>query len=164
MNSSHKSDRETTREESAPGNQSDHWKYDRFKESGQTTTENKTTLGWCIFNDGIYGARPLIDIRNQIEVKLAACLAMGGTNGFPISPDRIRNPFFRQIVSAGMSAKGWNVKDLAGCVGRLAIPTETVLIATLEEPVWGEDDAVLFRLLESIEGLEVKSTNGGRTL
>lgn len=125
---------------------------------------SETTLGWSIFSDGICGARPLPDIRNQIELKLAACLATGGTDGFPITPDRIRNPLFRQLVGAGMSLKGWNVKDLAGCTGRLAIPAEGVLIATLEEPVWGEDDAVLFRLLESIESLEIKSTKGGRTL
>lgn len=124
----------------------------------------ETTLGRSIFTDGIFGSRTIPDIRNQIEIKLVACLAMGGTNGFPVSPDRIQNPIYKQIAAAAMSSKGWNIKDLTECVGRLCIPASGILIATLEEPIWGEDDSILMDMIESLESMEIASRKGGRTL
>ena len=123
-----------------------------------------TTLGRSIFSDGIYGARTLPGIKNEMELKYAACLSIGGNNGFPLDISQIENPLFRQIAAAAVSSKEWTIQDLAGCHERLAIPAEVVLIATLEKPVWGEDDQQVFRLLRTLQSYEQKSQQGGRTL
>ena len=123
-----------------------------------------TTLGRSIFQDGIFGARTLPGIKNEIELKYAACLSTGGNNGFPLDISQIENLLFRQIAAAAVSSKEWTIQDLAGCQGQLAIPAEGLLIATLENPIWGEDDFHLFRLLQSLKAYQSKALRGGRTL
>lgn len=124
----------------------------------------ETTLGRSIFQDGIFGARTLPGIKNEIELKYAACLSTGGNNGFPLDISQIENPLFRQIAAAAVSSKEWTIQDLAGYHERLAIPAEVVLIATLEKPEWGEDDIHVHRLLQKLGAYERKALGGGLTL
>jgi|GEM_PF-5555581 len=126
--------------------------------------DSDTTLGRSIFQDGIYGSRTISDIRNQLELKYATCLSTGSANGFPIDITEIENPLFRQISAAAVSSKGWTIKDLVECHDRLAIPAEGILIATLESPIWGEDDVHVFHLLRTLKAYQRKSQHGGRTL
>ena len=124
----------------------------------------KTTLGRGLFQDPLTGAHRIGDIRYWLELKLAACVAMDGTNGYPIEPRRIKNDSFRSLVAYGMILKNWTVKDLLGCAHRLEGAAATVLQATLEKPIWGQGDYLLFEALERIEGLQFEALTGGNTL
>ena len=80
-------------------------------------------------------------------MKYATCLSLGGNNGFPVSITQIINPHFRQIAAAAMVAKEWTIEDLTECRDRLNGAAELILLATLEKPVWNEDDQCVFQLL-----------------
>lgn len=123
-----------------------------------------TTLGAGLFADALNGSFTPAEIRQALETKLCACLAIGGTNGAPVQPGRIRNPYFRALVAAGMSCTGWSVKDLAGCTGNLEGAATLALVATLEQPEWGADDYRLMEVLERLERLQNLACNGGRSL
>jgi hypothetical protein len=123
-----------------------------------------TTLGRSIFQDGIFGSRTISDIRNQIELKYATCLSVGGHHGFPIQIDQIENPYFRQIAAAALVSKNWTTADLVSCHGRMEIPAQGILNAALESPIWGEDDYHVFRLLKSLKAYQYKADQGGRIL
>lgn len=138
-------------------------KHGKSSENG-ASRQSVTTLGWSLFEDGIYGSRTISDIRNQLEIKYAACLAIGGNNGHPLSIDVIQNPFLRQFAACGAVCKNWSLKDLTEVEDKLQIPAEEVLLATLERPVWGVDDVYLYNTLTYIGGLQNKAKRGGRSL
>jgi hypothetical protein len=105
-------------------------------------------------------------MRNQLEIKLAACLATGGINGHPIQPHRVKNPKLRAIIAAGMlcKGKGWSVKDLLECHGGLDGASTLALMATSEKPIWGASDYYLFDVLETLEEMQSLAYGGGRAL
>lgn len=125
---------------------------------------NPTTLGSSLFFDPLAGQVSLGDIRQRIELKYAACLASGGTNGFPLHVNRIQNLKLRALAAAGMVLKRWNVKDLIECTDGLACAADAVLIATLEKPKWSNDDFVLMNAIEKLENLQSMALGGGRSL
>ena len=124
----------------------------------------ETTLGRSIFQDGIDGARTLPDIKDKLEMKYAVCVFTGGANGLPIPIEQIENPISRQFVIRALVGDRWTTANLATCQGRLAIPAGGMLNATLGNPVWGEDDFHLFRLLQSLKEFQQKALRGGLTL
>lgn len=130
---------------------------------GQMTKE--TTLGSSLVMDPRIGFHRINDIRFNLEIKLAACLANGsGTNGCPIQPHRIHHPAIRSLVSYGMIFPDWSMKDLTECTDRLEGAAAMALIATLEDPVWGADDYHLFSAIERMEQLQQSAWRSGRTL
>jgi hypothetical protein len=126
--------------------------------------DEPTTLGFSLFRDPLYPFFSISDIRHRIELKYAACVALDGLDGHPIGPDRIHNPHLRSLGSLGRILKNWNVRDLAEVQGLPALTAEAVLIATLESPVWGEDDVALLGYIERLENLQARAERGGRTL
>ena len=125
---------------------------------------NATTLGSSIFYHPLAGQSSLGDIRQRIELKYAACIASGGTNGFPLHVKRIQNLKLRALAAAGMVLKKWSVRDLIACTDGLQGPASAVLVETLENPKWGPDDFALFDLVEKLEGMQTMAVKGGRTL
>lgn len=123
-----------------------------------------TTLGWSLFYCPTGGACSLGCIRQRLELKYAACAATGGTNGFPLDVRRIDNPRLRQISAAGMACRGWSARDLTEYAGALEGPASSVLLATLNSPVWGKDDLSLLGLLEKMERLQTLAWKGDRIL
>jgi hypothetical protein len=126
--------------------------------------EEPTTLGFSLFRDPLYPFFSISDIRQRIELKYAACVALDGLDGHPIDPDRIRNPHLRSLGSLGRILKNWSVRDLAEVDGLPAHAADAVLIATLERPAWGEDDVALLGYIERLENLQSKAERSGRTL
>ena len=122
------------------------------------------TAGRSLFYDPLTGPHRLGDMRFELEKKLAACVATGGTNGYPIQPSRIKNPFFRSLVAYGMIFPNWSLKDLTECEGRLEGAAALVLLATLEKPVWGQADYLLLETLERMEQFQSSARGSGRTL
>ena len=129
-----------------------------------TDRKQGTTLGRSLFVDPLCGALSLGDIRQQLEIKLSACLICGGTNGCPIMPDRVKNPHLRSLIAAGMILQNWSNQDLVQCTGILEGAAVITLLATLENPTWGQADYQLFRTLEQLERLQAQALTGGRTL
>jgi hypothetical protein len=126
--------------------------------------QSETTLGWSLFRDPLYASFGISDIRQRLELKFAACCSLDGVGAHPIDHHRIRNPFLASLAGAGRILRGWNVSDLTQCHGMLEIPAETVLVATLECPIWGEDDVILLGLIEQIEAFQLRAERSGRTL
>jgi hypothetical protein len=122
------------------------------------------TAGKSLFGDPLTGPHRLTDIRYNLECKLAACVATGGTNGYPIQPHRIKTPEFRSLVACGMIFSNWTLKDLTECTDRLEGAASLALIATLEKPVWGQADCLLLESLERMEQLQTSAWGSGRTL
>lgn len=123
-----------------------------------------STLGWSLFYCPSGGASSLGGIRQRLELKLAACLATGGTNGFPVMPDRIKNPQLQTLIGAALSFRNWSIQDLIDCSGILEGPAASVLLATLDKPIWGSDDFHLFHWLERMEQLEAAAWKSGNLL
>ena len=122
------------------------------------------TAGRSLFYDPLNGPHRLGDIRFELEKKLAACVATGGTNGYPIQPHRIKNPCFSSLVRCGMIFSDWSWKDLTECESPLEGAAALVLLATLERPVWGQGDYLLLETLERMEQLQSSARGSGRTL
>ncbi len=122
------------------------------------------TAGRSLFYDPLTGQHRLGDLRFELERKLAACVALGGTNGYPIQPHRIKNPCFRSLVAYGMIFGNWTLKDLTECTDRLEGAASLSLIATLEEPIWGQADYLLLETLERLEQLQASAWGCGRAL
>lgn len=127
--------------------------------------------GKAVFTTGksvFYGPRgygnSVSEIRHALEIKLAACLAAGGTNGCPVQPHRIKDVHLRQIIAAAMLCKEWNPKDLTECTGPLQGPATTVLLATLDRPIWGASDYHILAMVEKLESFKNAAWKGGMTL
>ena len=123
-----------------------------------------TTLGRAVFECPLFGSLTVSEMRQQLEIKYCACLALKGTGGFPIDVRRIQNPHLRALAGAGMTLKNWTVQDLTRITGDLAPVAETVLLATLEEPEWGAHDLIVMGIIESLESMRSLSSTGGKTL
>lgn len=124
----------------------------------------ESTLGWSLFRDPLSMPFCIADIRSRLELKYCSCIAMGGLNGHPVDPDCIQNPYLRSLGAIGRLLKNWSIQDLTEIHGLPSLTAEAVLIATLENPVWGADDVALFRVIEQIERLQSKAEKGGRSL
>lgn len=122
------------------------------------------TAGRSLFYDPLTGAHRLGDIRFNLERKLAVCVATGGTNGYPIQPHRIKTPEFRSLVAYGMIFNNWSLKDLTECTDRLEAPAASILITSLEKPIWGQADYLLLETLERLEQLQSSAWGSGRAL
>ena len=122
------------------------------------------TAGRSLFYDSLTGQLRPGDTRFELEKKLAACVATGGTNGYPIQPHRIKNTHFRSLVRCGMIFSDWSWKDLTECTDPLKGAAAMVLSATLEKPVWGQADYLLLETLERLEQFQSSARGGGRTL
>lgn len=125
---------------------------------------HETSLGWSLFRDELSMPLSVGDIRQRLELKYCACLALGGLNGHPVDADRIVNPQLRSLGAVSRLLRNWSVKDLAEIDGLPALTAEAVLIATMENPVWGEDDGILMRCIERLEYLQDKADGSGKTL
>jgi len=123
-----------------------------------------TTLGSSIFFDPLAGQSSLGTLRQRVELKYAACIASGGTNGFPLHVKRIQNLKLRALAAAGMVLRKWCVADLIACTNGLEGPATSVLIATLEKPTWGPEDFHLFDYIEKLEAMQARAVAGGNTL
>lgn len=122
------------------------------------------TAGRSLFYNPFTGPHCLTDIRYELEKKLAVCVATGGTNGYPVQPHRIKNSMFRSLVAYGMIFANWTIKDLTECTNRLKGAASLALIASLENPVWGQADYLLLEALERMEQLQSSAWGSGRTL
>ena len=122
------------------------------------------TAGHSLFHDPLTGAYRLVDIRFHLERKLAACVAIGGTNGYPILPARIKNPMFRSLVAYGTIFSNWSLRDLTECTDLLEGAASLALIASLEKPIWGQADYLLLETLERMEQLQSSAWGSNRTL
>lgn len=122
------------------------------------------TTGRSVFFDPFTGLKNSTDIRHELERKLCACLATGGTNGYPIQPYRIQNPHFRSLILEGMSKPSWSIDDLLKCGGNLEGAASLALSATLEKPIWGQSDSSILDVLERQEMFAAASLTGGFTL
>jgi hypothetical protein len=122
------------------------------------------TAGKSLFGSHQTGPHRLTDIRFELERKLAACVASGGTNGYPIQPHRIKTPEFRSLVAYGMIFDNWSLKDLTECNDRLEGAASLALLATLEKPIWGQADYLLLETLEKMEQLQNSAWRSGRQL
>lgn len=122
------------------------------------------TAGRSLFYDPLTGANRITDIRFNLEKKLAACVATGGTHGYPIQPHRVKHPAFRSLIAAGMIFQKWTLKDLTECTDRLEDAASIVLIATMENPRWGQQDYLIFEALERLEQLQLTAVGSGLTL
>lgn len=122
------------------------------------------TTGRSVFFDPFTGIKNTTDIRFELERKLVACLAIAGTNGYPVQPYRIQNPHFRSLICEAMSKPSWSIVDLVKCEGNLAGAASLALSATLEKPVWGQSDYLTFEPLERLEIFQAASLTGGLTL
>jgi hypothetical protein len=123
-----------------------------------------TTLGRELFSDPLHGTYTVSDIRQKLEIKLAACLATGGCNGFPPHINRVRDPRIRSLVAAGLIFEDWSTGDLARCHGNLTPAATLALIATLDNPRWGAADLLLLGLIEQMETFAASAQKGGITL
>lgn len=122
------------------------------------------TTGRSVFYDPFVGLKNSTDIRFELERKLVACLATGGSNGYPVQPYRIHNPHFRSLICEGMSKPSWSIQDLINCKGNLAGAASLALSATLEKPMWGQSDFLTFEPLERLEMFAAASLTEGLTL
>ena len=123
-----------------------------------------TTLGSSIFFDPLAGQSSLGTLRQRIELKYAACIASGGTNGFPLHVNRIQNLKLRALAAAGMVLRKWCIADLIACTDGLEGPAVSVLVTTLEKPIWGSEDFRLFDYIEKLEAMQTRAVMGGNTL
>jgi len=122
------------------------------------------TTGRSVFYDPFTGLKNSTDIRFELERKLVACLATGGTNGYPIQPTQIHNPRFRSLILDGMRKHSWSITDLLNYDGNLEEAASLALGATLEKPIWGQSDSLLFDALEWLEKVQTAALTGGLTL
>ena len=134
------------------------------REPTTSRPQRQSTTGRGIFHDALFGARTPGDIRFELEKKLAACLVTGGTNGFPIEPHRIKTPTFRSLVTYAMVFKSWTIADLVSCTGEIEAAASAVLLATLDNPVWGQSDYILLDAIERIESIQQSALKGGLAL
>jgi hypothetical protein len=126
--------------------------------------ESKFTTGRSVFYDSLTGAKAITDIRFSLELKLAICMATGGSNGSPVMPDRIKNPEFRSLISYGMLLKEWSLKDVAQCTDRLEGAAALVLVNSFEKPVWGWSDVAVLGAIEKLESYQEAAWEKGITL
>lgn len=124
----------------------------------------ETTLGSSLFFDPLAGQSSLEDLRFRIELKAAACAALGKFNGYPVNVKRITNLKLRGLVANGMIFRDWGVLDLVACTGELEGAADSVLIATLERPTWGPEDLNLLGLLERLEAMQNRALESAKTL
>ena len=124
----------------------------------------KTSLGYSLFYCPTGGAHSIAGIRQRVELKFAACLATGGHHGNPVDIERIHDPRLRQLSACGMTCRNWSTADLVGCADELEGIAGSVLIATLDNPRWGQDDVALLGAIERLEYLESKAWRGGLLL
>ncbi len=136
---------------------------DRLVEPAQKRA-NSFTTGRSVFVDPFTGLKSLADIRFELERKLIACLATGGTHGYPIQPGSIANRDFRSLALMGMSKPTWSIKDLLAVTGDLEGAAGLALNATLETPVWGQSDFLILELVERIQLFQAAALTGGLTL
>lgn len=124
----------------------------------------KPSTGWALVRSPGGDPLPACDMRGMLETKLAACLALG--QQCPIHPDRIRNPYLRALVACGLifHRRGWGIDDLRKCWGHMEGPAGSVLLATLDRPVWGPNDYHLLAAIERMETLTNSALASGRTL
>ncbi len=122
------------------------------------------TTGRSVFYDPLTGAKRLGDMRFEMEKKLVACLATGGTHGYPLLPHRITNAHFRSLALEGMSKTGWSVSDLTKYGGNLDGAAALALIATLEKPTWGQSDFLVWEAIERMEQLQESAWRSGLAL
>lgn len=98
----------------------------------------------------------LSDIRHALEIKCAACWALGQI--VPIDAGRIRNPHLARLIGAAQlfarSSKPWSVRDLLECNGDLEGPALTVAMASKDKPRWTNTDYAIFDALERMEELQ----------
>lgn len=129
----------------------------------QDRLENKpqTTLGFSLFVDPLAGSGTVSEIRQRLELKYCAAMATGGANGFPLDPRRIRDTRLRTLAAAGMTLRNWTPQDLVRCTGNLEGHAASVLITTLEKPIWGPEDFNLMNLLERLEAAQARALGGG---
>lgn len=125
---------------------------------------SEITVGRGLFHNALSGAHRIGDIRHELEKKLVACLATGGTNGNPVQPYRIANRHFRSLALEGMSKHSWTVADLLAVTGNNEGAAGLALIATMEEPIWGHYDVKLLDGIEMVEEIQEMALAGGRTL
>lgn len=126
--------------------------------------EPNFTTGRSVFYDALTGAKAITDIRFSLELKLAICMATGGSNGSPVMPERIKNPEFRSLIAYGMLLKEWSLKDVAKCTDRLEGAAALVLVNSFEKPVWGRSDAAVLGILEKLESYQQAAWEKGITL
>jgi hypothetical protein len=122
------------------------------------------TTGRSVFYDSLTGAKTITDIRFALELKLAICMATGGSNGSPVMPDRIKNPEFRSLISYGMLLKNWTLQDVARCTDRLEGAAALVLVNSFEKPVWGWSDVAVLGAIEKLEHYQNFANRSGLTL
>ncbi len=122
------------------------------------------TTGRSVFLDPFTGFKTVADIRFELERKLIACLATGGTNGYPIDFERISNHHFRDLAVRALNARSWSITDLLAITGDLEGAAGLALNATLENPVWGQSDYLILELIEHFETFQVAALTGELTL
>jgi hypothetical protein len=128
------------------------------------TGQTQTSLGWSLFGGSEEGTQTPSGIRQRLEIKYCACLVLGGHNRRPLDPERIHNPQLKTLAGAAMTLRDFTIQDLTQCTGRLGEVAGSVLLATLERPVWNDDDLRLMAVLEQLEALQRRAMRGGKTL
>lgn len=93
----------------------------------------------------------LMEDRRRLEMRYCACLAVGGSNGCPLSVDRILDPKLRALAGAGMTFKDWSVADLENCTGDLRVTALEVAAAARQNPRWTAADYHAFAAIEKAE-------------
>jgi len=89
--------------------------------------------------------------RRRLEIRYCACLAVGGSNGCPLSADRIHDSKLRALAGAGMSFKDWSVADLENCTGDLRTTALEVAGLARQYPRWTAADFHAFAAIEKAE-------------
>jgi hypothetical protein len=127
-------------------------------------TRQDTTLGSSLFYDPLAGTATVSEIRQRLELKYCACLATGGTNGFPLDVRRIKTDRLRTLAACSMLLRNWSVNDLLEITGNMELVAGGVLLATLDQPRWGPEDLLLMGMIEAVEDMQSRALRGGRTL
>lgn len=122
------------------------------------------TTGRSVFMDPFTGLKNLADIRFELERKLVACMATGGTNGYPVDFERISNRHFQDLAVRALNARTWSIADLLAVTGDLEGAAGLALNATLENPVWGQSDSLILEQVERIQNFQAAALTSGLTL
>ena len=122
------------------------------------------TTGRSVFMDPFTGLKTLADIRFELERKLVACMATGGTNGYPVDFERISNRHFQDLAVRALNARTWSIADLLAVTGDLEGAAGLALNATLENPVWGQSDSLILEQIERIQNFQAAALTSGLTL
>lgn len=122
------------------------------------------TTGRSVFLDPFTGLNNLADIRFELERKLVACMATGGTNGYPVNFERISNRHFQDLAVRALNARAWSITDLLAITGDLEGAAGLALNATLENPIWGQSDFLILEQVERIQNFQTAALTSGLTL